>query len=302
MSSHTRVHQHPLAYLLGIEGVALMRAYAGEHDRDFTQARIAEIRHLLDQSEALGDGVDLDAISMAAGYDGWAPFYDDPENPFFAIDEAALLPILDTIPAGDAVDAMCGTGRYAEQLAARGHRVLGYDVSPGMLDVARAKVPAAQFVVADVTSMPVAGASADVMVNALAINHVQDLGPVFTEAARILRPGAHLLMCSMAGYFVGSRLSPLPVHDAHGNIGYLPEWDHSTGDYLRAALAAGFTVRGCEELRAEVPPDEEEGEPELPTPGVPMSIWQLHRWVPQAASAVRDDRVCLTAWHFTAPE
>jgi hypothetical protein len=42
------IHQHPLAYLLGLEGVALMRAFAGEYDRAFTEARIEEIRGLLD--------------------------------------------------------------------------------------------------------------------------------------------------------------------------------------------------------------------------------------------------------------
>jgi hypothetical protein len=38
------VYQHPLAYLLGIEGVALLRAWGGDHDREFVQARLAEVR------------------------------------------------------------------------------------------------------------------------------------------------------------------------------------------------------------------------------------------------------------------
>lgn len=295
------IHQHPLAYLLGIEGIALMRAFAGEHDRDFTRTRIAEIRRLLDQAEVFGEGVDLEVIDTAEGYDVWAPSYDTPDNDFFAMDEAALLPILDTFPAGDAIDVMCGTGRYAAHLAARGHRVRGYDASPGMLDLARAKLPGAEFGVADVSALPVADASADVMVNALAINHVEDLGPAFAEAARVLRPGGHLLLCSMVGYFLGSRLSPLLEYDSRGVIGYVQEWNHSTGDYLRAALAAGFTVRDCQELVGEVSADENAGEPETPEPGEPMNIWQLHRWVPEAAHAVRDDRACLVVWHFTAP-
>ena len=36
------IYQHPLAYLLGVEGAALLRAFAGHHDRDFTEARLAE--------------------------------------------------------------------------------------------------------------------------------------------------------------------------------------------------------------------------------------------------------------------
>lgn len=53
------IHQLPLAYLLGLEGVALLRAFDGEHDRAFTAARLAEARALLDSAEELRDGVDV---------------------------------------------------------------------------------------------------------------------------------------------------------------------------------------------------------------------------------------------------
>jgi hypothetical protein len=29
------IYQHPLAYLLGLEGIGLLRAWAGEYDRAF---------------------------------------------------------------------------------------------------------------------------------------------------------------------------------------------------------------------------------------------------------------------------
>ena len=41
------IYQHPLAYLLGLEGVALLRAFAGGYNREFTLARFDEIRELL---------------------------------------------------------------------------------------------------------------------------------------------------------------------------------------------------------------------------------------------------------------
>jgi hypothetical protein len=50
------IYQHPLAYLLGLQGVALLRAYNGEYDREFTEARIAEIRAMLDCASEFGDG------------------------------------------------------------------------------------------------------------------------------------------------------------------------------------------------------------------------------------------------------
>jgi hypothetical protein len=51
------IYQQPLAYLLAVEGVALLRAFAGDYDREFTQARIAEIRRLLDSPALDGGGV-----------------------------------------------------------------------------------------------------------------------------------------------------------------------------------------------------------------------------------------------------
>jgi hypothetical protein len=39
------IYQHPLAYLLGLEGVALLRAFSGGYDRDFTVARFREALH-----------------------------------------------------------------------------------------------------------------------------------------------------------------------------------------------------------------------------------------------------------------
>jgi hypothetical protein len=41
------IYQHPLAYLLGIEGMAPLRAWAGDHGREFVEARLAEVRRLL---------------------------------------------------------------------------------------------------------------------------------------------------------------------------------------------------------------------------------------------------------------
>jgi hypothetical protein len=45
----------------------------------------------------------------------------------------------------------------------------------------------------------------------------------------------------MVGYFLGSRLSPFLERNAQGEIGYVREWNHSTGEILRTALGAGFT-------------------------------------------------------------
>lgn len=64
-----------------------MKAFAGEFDRAFTEARLAEVRSLLDAGDALGTGVDVPPLDTADGYDGWAPRYDSPDNGIFVMEE-----------------------------------------------------------------------------------------------------------------------------------------------------------------------------------------------------------------------
>jgi hypothetical protein len=66
------IYQHPLAYLLGLEGVALLHAFAGEYDRDFTEVRLAEVRALLDSADQLGGGAAIRPIPIVEGYGAWA--------------------------------------------------------------------------------------------------------------------------------------------------------------------------------------------------------------------------------------
>ncbi len=158
-------------------------------------------------------------------------------------------------------------------------------------------------------ALPVPDDSVDVLVNTLAMNHVRDLGPVFAEASRVLRPGGHFLISDVRGYFIGSDLTPLVEADPEGTVGYLPAWSHPTSTSLQAALPRGFAVRACRELRSEPwgEPDPD-GDPDPVGPPTdeplsdPPSIWEMHSWVPAAAAAVMGERVCLVIWHFQLDE
>jgi len=292
------IHQHPLAYLLGLEGVALMRAFAGEYDRAFTQARISEIRSLLDRADEFGAGSDIPVMSTARGYDGWATTYDDEVNGAFPIQDSVLLPILDQLRPGVTIDAACGTGRISRELVRRGHEVYGFDLSPGMLARAYDNVPGARFTAASFTALPVQDAGADNVVCTLALSHLRDLNLFFAEAARVLKPGGHLVISDTRGHFIGSRRYPLIERDTDGNVGYVRNWRHSTGEYVRAALRYGFTIRACEEPRRPdltVEPDEL---PEKLDPNAPPDVWTLHPWVADAANAARAGMTALIIWHF----
>ncbi|MGN6794257.1 MAG: class I SAM-dependent methyltransferase, partial [Streptosporangiaceae bacterium] len=143
------IYQDPLAYLLGLEGVALLDAWAGDHDRAFTEARLAEIRRLLDDEQLRDRGVLVEQVSAAAVYEQISGGYDaEAGGGLFATDEPVVAEYLASREPGVALDAACGTGRFAEFLTRRGHQVIGVDSSPHMLSYARQRVPGAEFHVA----------------------------------------------------------------------------------------------------------------------------------------------------------
>ncbi|AXX30999.1 class I SAM-dependent methyltransferase [Actinosynnema pretiosum subsp. pretiosum] len=284
-------HEDPRAYLLGLEGLALLRAYAGEHDREFTQARIAEVRALLADDSLAGAGVDIERVDAVSGYRLWSPTYDSP-NTSFDLDEPLVAGIVDALPPGDALDAACGTGRHAARLAGLGHRVVGVDGSPDMLARARARVPGAVFARGDLHRLPVPDASTDLVVCALALTHVPDLRPVLAEFTRVLRPGGHLVLSDVHPERV--LLGSVPkVRDAAGRPGRLSAHRHRVGGYLRAALPLGLRVLGCAEPTTE---PSVTGEAALgPWEGWP---WSLAALVPEAARAAHAGSPALLVWHF----
>jgi SAM-dependent methyltransferase len=300
------VYQHPLAYLLGLQGMALFRAFAGEYDREFTEARLAETRALLDSADQLGHGGTAGPIATADGYDGWAEYYDQPGNAMIDREQPIVREILDGLPVGVALDAACGTGRHTAYLASLGHTVIGVDSSPGMLAKARLKVPDGEFHEADLHHLPVPDDHVDVVVCGLALEHVPDLKPVLAEFGRVLRPGGHLVISDARGLLPGARRYPLIKGGPDGKPGSVQSLVHPTSDYLKAALPLGLQVRSCEEPPRPDPLVDETGTPpgdyEPIAPFVASdhlpSIWALHPWAPTATNAAYRGVPHFIVWHF----
>lgn len=292
------VYQHPLAYLLGLEGVALMRAFGGDYGRDFIEARLAETRALLDGAGQVGEAVMVEPLTVTEGYDIWSADYDEPGNGLLGLDGPIVRRMLDEIPAGVAVDAACGTGRHTEYLAALGHDVIGVDASPGMLAKARRRLPGADLRLGDLRELPVPDDHADVVVCALALTHLPDLRPAMAEFARVLRPGGHLLISDVYSFMINAQGFPLIKPGPDGKPRYIPQWSHRTSDYLVAALPLGFRVRSCDEPRFGDDLVDPASTPEPAPAGTVADPWLLHGWAPEAANAAYRGLPIAIFWRF----
>lgn len=291
------IYQHPLAYLIGMEGIALLRSWHGDFDERFVRARLEEVRRLVEDDAVYGHpGVRVRSGGTSEAYRQWAGTYDEPGNELLELDLPVIDALLDRLPVGVAVDTACGTGRLARRLATRGHRVIGVDNSSDMLQRARASLPDPDFLVGDLHHLPLQRDSADLLTNALALTHVADLAGVFSEFARVLRPGGAAIVSDVHPELV-LRGSVPKAFGPSGEPQLASYHRRSVCDYLRAALAAGFRVRGCDE----VPRSRSAGRND-PERARELGSWQDWPWTlldcaPEASSAAWDIPSVLV-WHF----
>jgi len=236
--------------MMGIEGLALLRN-AIDGDEDFLEARVAEMRRLIDPADDLsppaGSG-QVSEIDAARGYAAWAAHYDSLPNFIEAVEAPVVEALLTQIPPGSALDAACGTGRHSVTLAKHGHDVIGVDQSPEMLEVATAKVPAAQFRVGDLTGLPASDGSVDLVLCALALTHLRDLGAALAGFRRVLRPGGRLIVTDVHPTVVLLFGQPLFAYQPD-HLAFVRNHHHQVSDYLNAFMANGLAVRSCHEPR-----------------------------------------------------
>ena len=101
--------------------------------------------------------------------------------------------------ASIALDLATGTGDLAYALHARGARVVGLDLTPRMIELARLKPPrrtdrsGPAFLVGDMMALPFPDESFDLVTTGYGIRNVPSIGPALAEIRRVLRPGGVLL-------------------------------------------------------------------------------------------------------------
>ena len=270
-------------WYLGLHGLGLLREWPFG-DPATAAARMDAMRQLLDgkgDDEVFEERV-LDDLDPVDAYREWSATYDDP-NPLIVAEEGALRAMLSELPAGRALDVATGTGRIAEELERLGHRVVAMDLSESMLAVGRSRPGFRRTVVGDFARLPFADASADLIVCALALTHVDDLTPVFEGFGRIVAPGGavvtsdiHPMAASTGGHAFFKR--------PDGTRGVTRNFAHWPSAYVTAAVSAGLVVARCAEvfvdeaLLREFGVDDLFLSPEAATEGLPFALlWSFER-------------------------
>ena len=154
---------------------------------------------------------------------------------------------LDLLPAPGrlTVDIGCGEGRLSRDLKARGHRVIGVDVSAAMIDAARAADADGDYRCADAAKLPLADACCDLATAFMSLQDVDGPFAAVREMARVLEAGGRACIAlvhplNSAGRFVDeSATSPFVIRGTYlGQFAY-------TDTVSRDGLAMTFHSRHC---------------------------------------------------------
>jgi SAM-dependent methyltransferase len=194
------------------------------------------------------DASKIPPMNVVEGYGLWSKNYDD------MLTDNLDGPILDgflphlSVEALDIVDLGCGTGRTGawmrKNLEVRS--IDGVDLCEDMLAHAESKgvYDSAKF--GDMADTGLASCSYDLAANVLSACHMADLGSLYREAFRLLRPGGvfllidyhpHMLLCGMGTCFP----------DVEGNRIAIENHVHLLRDHARIAGKTGFQCAGFDE-------------------------------------------------------
>jgi demethylmenaquinone methyltransferase/2-methoxy-6-polyprenyl-1,4-benzoquinol methylase len=95
-------------------------------------------------------------------------------------------------PGDRVLDACCGTGDLAIAAAAAGGKVTGVDFSKPMLERARRKAPAIDWVEGDALALPFEDGSFAAATVGFGVRNLSDLEAGLRELRRVLRPGGRV--------------------------------------------------------------------------------------------------------------
>jgi len=138
--------------------------------------------------------------------------------------ERALVSLLPEASVGDLLDIGTGTGRMLALFSPRARRAEGIDLSHEMLTVARINLEKAGLANCtvrhgDLHQLPYPGPAFDAITIHQVLHFIADPAHAVAEAARVMRPGARLIIADFAPH----DLEYLRTEHAHRRLGFADE-------------------------------------------------------------------------------
>lgn len=167
-----------------------------------------------------------------------------------------LIALAGVQPDWRAIDLACGTGDIALEVARRGSNVIGLDITPRMVEIARRKTSAGRvnWLVGDMTAVPMISECCDLVTTGYGLRNVPDLTQALREIHRILKPGG--LACSLdfdrpeAAWLRGVYLTFLTLFG--GPLGWVLHRRPETYRYIPASIRRYPGARGVAQLMRDV--------------------------------------------------
>jgi ubiquinone/menaquinone biosynthesis C-methylase UbiE len=197
----------------------------------------------------------LNKSEIADDYNDWAATYDDVQNLTRDLAGETLRQVELSLAGRRIVEVGCGTGRNTEWLIrpeADAASVVALDFSEEMLAKAKARVSESdvRFIQHDVRlPWPLETDSADVVIAMLILEHVENLAPVFAEAARVLTGGGEFFLCELHPM---RQLAGGQAQFSNAKTGerkLVTAFVHDVSEYVNTALACGFELLKMGEWR-----------------------------------------------------
>ncbi len=145
--------------------------------------------------------------------------------------------LVERLPLGAVVlDAGCGSGYPVTQVLSRSSRVTGVDFAKEQVLIAKRTVPDAEFILGDITDLPVRDCAFDAICSYYAIIHVprNEHSKLLRDFHRILKPGGLALLC------LGRGDLPEDIGGYHGTQMYWSHYDDKMN--LRMMKEGGFDI------------------------------------------------------------
>lgn len=187
-------------------------------------------------------------VDVRTGYGEWVTTYERTVEDEMDITLLGALITPDWPAVRRAADLGCGTGRTGAWLRRHGvASIVGVDLTPEMLTLARSKGVYDRLVEADLADTGLEAAAFDLVSVCLVDEHLADLGPLYREAFRLARSGGLLVLVAYHPHFIMASGMPTHYKSASGEEVAIETHLHLIGDHVTAALGAGWQLAEMKE-------------------------------------------------------